>query len=168
VESGGIHFIVEADIRGFFDNVEHEWLMKFLGHRNGDKRVMRYMQRFLKAGVFEVGGIAATEQGTPQGGVISPLLANIYLHYSLDLWYTRVFSRTCAGRSRLIRYAGGFVVCFQQGSDAQRFRMELEQRLGLFGLEVAAEKTKVLESGPFAASRAKQEARSPRPLIFWG
>jgi group II intron reverse transcriptase/maturase len=105
VESGGVHYLVEADIRGFFDNVEHEWLMKFLGHRIGDKRVLRYVQRFLRAGVFELGEIAATEQGTPQGGVISPLLANIYLHYSLDLWYTRVFSRTCAGRSRLIRYA---------------------------------------------------------------
>jgi len=85
VESGGVHYLVEADIRGFFDNVEHEWLMKFLGHRIGDKRVLRYVKRFLKAGVFELGEIAATEQGTPQGGVISPLLANIYLHYSLDL-----------------------------------------------------------------------------------
>ena len=168
VESGGVHYIVEADIRGFFDNVEHEWLMKFLGHRIGDKRVLRYVQRFLKAGVFELGEIAATEQGTPQGGVISPLLANIYLHYSLDLWYTRVFSRTCGGRSRLIRYADDFVVCFQQGNDAQRFRGELEQRLGLFGLEVAAEKTKVLEFGPFAASKAKARGEKPQTFDFLG
>jgi len=168
VESGGVHYIVEADIRGFFDNVEHEWLMKFLGHRIGDKRVLRYVQRFLKAGVFALGEIAATEQGTPQGGVISPLLANIYLHYSLDLWYTRVFSRTCGSRSRLIRYADDFVVCFQQGNDAQRFRGELEQRLGLFGLEVAAEKTKVLEFGPFAASKAKARGEKPQTFDFLG
>lgn len=168
VESGGVHYLVEADIRGFFDNVEHEWLMKFLGHRIGDKRVLRSVKRFLKAGVFELGEIAATEQGTPQGGVISPLLANIYLHYSLDLWYTRVFSLTCAGRSRLIRYADDFVVCFQQGSDAQRFRRELEQRLGLFGLEVAAEKTKVLEFGPFAASKAKARGEKPQTFDFLG
>ena len=168
VESGGVHYIVEADIRGFFDNVEHEWLMKFLGHRIGDKRVLRYVQRFLQAGVFELGEIAATEQGTPQGGVISPLLANNYLHYSLDLWYTRVFSRTCGGRSRLIRYADDFVVCFQQGNDAQRFRGELEQRLGLFGLEVAAEKTKVLEFGPFAASKAKARGEKPQTFDFLG
>ena len=159
---------MEADIRGFFDNVEHEWLMKFLSHRIGDKRVLRYVQRFLKAGVFELGEIAATEQGTPQGGVISPLLANIYLHYSLDLWYTRVFSRTCGGRSRLIRYADDFVVCFQQGNDAQRFRGELEQRLGLFGLEVAEEKTKVLEFGPFAASKAKARGEKPQTFDFLG
>jgi group II intron reverse transcriptase/maturase len=168
VESGRVHYIVEADIRGFFDNVEHEWLMKFLGHRIGDKRVLRSVQRFLKAGVFALGEIAATEQGTPQGGVISPLLANIYLHYSLDLWYTRVFSRTCGSRSRLIRYADDFVVCFQQGNDAQRFRGELEQRLGLFGLEVAAEKTKVLEFGPFAASKAKVRGEKPQTFDFLG
>ena len=83
-----------------FDNVEHEWLMKFFGHRIGDKRVLRYVKGFLKAGVFELGEIAATEQGPPQGGAISPLLADISLHYSLDLWYTRVFSRTCAGADR--------------------------------------------------------------------
>lgn len=168
VESGRVHYIVEADIKGFFDNVQHEWLMKFLGHRIGDKRVLRYVKRFLKAGVFEHGEIAATEQGTPQGGVISPLLANVYLHYSLDLWYARVFSRSCAGRSRLIRYADDFVVCFQRESDARRFRADLEERLGRFGLEVAAEKTKVLEFGPLAESKARARGEKAQTFDFLG
>ena len=168
VEGGGVHYIVEADIKGFFDNVQHEWLMKFLGHRIGDKRVLRYVKRFLISGVFENGEIAATEQGTPQGGVISPLLANVYLHYSLDLWYTRVFSRTCAGRSRLIRYADDFVVCFQRGSDARRFRADLEERLGRFGLEVAADKTKILEFGPMAEPKARARGEKPQTFDFLG
>ncbi|MGW8160173.1 MAG: group II intron reverse transcriptase/maturase [Desulfoprunum sp.] len=168
VEGGRVHYIVEADIKGFFDNVQHEWLMKFLGHRIGDKRVLRYVKRFLKAGVFEHGEIAATEQGTPQGGVVSPLLANVYLHYSLDLWYARVFSRSCAGRSRLIRYADDFVVCFQRESDARRFRADLEERLGRFGLEVAAEKTKVLEFGPLAESKARARGEKAQTFDFLG
>ena len=168
VEGGGIHYVVEADIKGFFDNVQHEWLMKFLGHRIGDKRVLRYVKRFLRAGVFENGEIAATEQGTPQGGVISPLLANVYLHYSLDLWYTRVFSRTCAGKSRLIRYADDFVVCFQRESDARRFRADLEGRLERFGLEVAAEKTKILEFGPLAELKARARGEKPQTFDFLG
>jgi group II intron reverse transcriptase/maturase len=168
VEGGGVHYIVEADIKGFFDNVQHEWLMKFLGHRIGDKRVLRYVKRFLKAGVFEHGEIAATEQGTPQGGVVSPLPANVYLHYSLDLWYARVFSRSCAGRSRLIRYADDCVVCFQRESDARRFRADLEERLGRFGLEVAAEKTKVLEFGPLAESKARARGEKAQTFDFLG
>lgn len=168
VEGGGIHYVVEADIKGFFDNVQHEWLMKFFGHRIGDKRVLRYVKRFLRAGVFENGEIAATEQGTPQGGVISPLLANVYLHYSLDLWYTRVFFRTCAGKSRLIRYADDFVVCFQRESDARRFGADLEGRLERFGLEVAAEKTKILEFGPLAELKARARGEKPQTFDFLG
>ena len=168
VEGRGVHYIVEADIKGFFDNVQHEWLMKFLGHRIGDKRVLRYVKRFLISGVFENGEVAATEQGTPQGGVISPLLANVYLHYSLDLWYARVFSRTCTGKSRLIRYADDFVVCFQRESDARRFRVDLEGRLGHFGLEVAAEKTKVLEFGPLAEHKARTRGEKPQTFDFLG
>jgi len=105
VEGGSIHYIVEADIKGFFDNVCHEWMMKFLEHRIADKRVLRYIKRFLKAGVLEDGVLVETEEGTPQGGNISPMLANIYLHYALDLWVTRRFEKSCTGRVRLIRYA---------------------------------------------------------------
>ncbi len=168
VERGRIHYIVEADIRGFFDNVQHDWMMEFLAHRIADKRVLRYVKRFLIAGILEEGVFAKTEEGTPQGGVISPLLANIYLHYSLDLWLTRRFAKTCEGRVRLIRYADDFVVCFQQESDAIRFRSELDERLGKFGLEVAPEKTKILEFGPLAEPKAKARGEKPESFDFLG
>jgi len=168
VEGGKIHYIVEADIKGFFDNVQHDWMMQFLGHRIADKRVLRYVKRFLMAGVLEDGEVKATDEGTPQGGIISPTLANIYLHYSLDLWFTRVFTKTCEGRTRLIRYADDFVVCFQFESDAKRFRAELDGRLAKFGLEVAAEKTKVLEFGPLAGPRAKARGEKPQTFDFLG
>jgi len=128
---------VEADIRGFFDNVDQDHLMAFMGHRIGDKRVLRYIKRFLKAGIQEDGEFRASEQGTPQGGVISPLLANIYLHYSLDLWFTRKFVKICTGIARLIRYADDFVVCFQAETDAKRFRQAMEERLNPFGLDLS-------------------------------
>ena len=118
VESGQVHHIVEADIRGFFDNVDQDHLMMFLGLRIADKRVLRYIKRFLKAGIQEDGVFRASERGTPQGGVISPLLANIYLHYTLDIWFTRRFHKSCDGEARLIRYADDFVVCFQRERDA--------------------------------------------------
>ena len=168
VEGGTVHYIVEADIKGFFDNVQHDWMMEFLSHRIADKRVLRYVKRFLIAGVFEDGVVKATDEGTPQGGNISPMLANIYLHYSLDLWFEKVFARTCEGRSRLIRYADDFVVCFQTEGDARRFRAELEERLGRFGLEVAAEKTKVLEFGPLAEPKAKRRGEKLQTFDFLG
>lgn len=168
VEGGSIHYIVEADIRGFFDNVQHDWMMEFLGHRIADKRVLRYVKRFLIAGVFEDGEVFAMDEGTPQGGNISPVLANIYLHYALDLWCTRAFIRSCEGRARLIRYADDFVVCFQRESEAKRFRAELEGRLAKFGLEVAVEKTKVMEFGPLAELKAKARGEKPQTFDFLG
>lgn len=168
VEGGQVHYIVEADIKGFFDNVQHEWILEFLGHRIADKRMLRYVNRFLIAGVFEDGQVFATEEGTPQGGIISPMLANIYLHYSLDLWFTRGFAKVCDGRTRLIRYADDFVVCFQYESDAKRFRADLDGRLGKFGLEVAVEKTKILEFGPLAGPKAKAREEKPQTFDFLG
>ena len=111
--------------------------MKFLGHRIADKRVLRYVKRFLIAGIMEDGAVSASDKGTPQGGIVSPILANIYLHYSLDLWFTRVFQKGCYGQSRMIRYADDFVVCFQREVDAIRFRHELDERLSRFGLEIS-------------------------------
>ena len=105
VHRGLVNHVVEADIKGFFDHVDHDWLMKFLGHRLADKRMLRYIKRFLIAGVMEEGRLMASEKGTPQGGVISPILANIYLHYGLDLWFERRFRPSCGARARLIRYA---------------------------------------------------------------
>ncbi len=159
VETGKIHWIVEADIKGFFDNVEHDWMIKFLSHRVGDKRMQRYVARFLKAGVVEEGKRLVSDEGVPQGGSISPILANIYLHYALDLWYERRFKPSCLGQTRLIRYADDFVVCFASKAEAERFRAELVERLGKFGLEVEPSKTKVLAFGPGADRLAKQEGR---------
>lgn len=152
-----------------FDHVDHEWLNKFLEHWIADSRVLRMIGRFLKAGVAEDGSIRGSEEGTPQGGVISPILANVYLHYALDLWFERTFRRTCIGEARLIRYADDFVVCFQNGEDARRFRQELTVRLGKFNLEVEPSKTKVLEVGPMAAARAERRGeRKPETFDFLG
>ena len=168
VEGGRIHYIVDADIKGFFDNVNHEWMMQFLGHRIADKRVLRYIKRFLIAGIMEDGAVSASDKGTPQGGLASPILANIYLHYSLDLWFARVFQKSCYGQSRIIRYADDFVVCFQHEVDATRFRHELDERLAKFGLEICPEKTKVIEFGPFAESRARRRGCKPETFDFLG
>ncbi len=169
VESGRINWIVEADIKGFFDNVDHEWLMKFLAHRIGDKRALRMIRRFLKAGVVEDGRLEIGDRGTPQGGCASPLLANVYLHYVLDLWFEKRFRRSCTGEARLIRYADDFVVCFENEADAKRFRTELIERLAEFSLEVEPSKTQVLAFGPRAAARAKaQGRRKPGSFDFLG
>lgn len=168
VKFHGTRFIVEADIKGFFDNVDHDQLMAFLGHRIADKRMTRYIKRFLKAGIQEDGRHRASERGTPQGGVISPLLANIYLHYTLDLWFQRRFAKTCRGTVRLIRYADDYVVCFRNEADAVRFRREMEERLNLFGLAIAPEKTKVLAFGPQARQWARKQGRKAESFDFLG
>ncbi len=168
VESGQTHHIVEADIKGYFDNVDQDQLMTFLAHRIGDKRILRYIKRFLKAGIQEDGAHRASDRGVPQGGVASPLLANIYLHYTLDLWVTRKFIKSCVGQARLIRYADDFVVCFQNETDAKRFRQELEQRLQQFGLEVAPEKTHCIEFGPYARRKAKARGVKAKTFDFLG
>jgi RNA-directed DNA polymerase len=118
VEDGPISYIAEADIKGFFDAVEHKWVLEFLDHRIGDRRVWRMVWRFLRAGVVEDGHYRATDKGTPQGGVISPLLSNVYLHYALDIWFEKVYRKRCTGYARLIRFADDFVACFQRKQDA--------------------------------------------------
>jgi RNA-directed DNA polymerase len=168
VENKPINHIVEADIRGFFDKVNQEWLMKFLAHRIEDKRVQRMVKRFLKAGVAEDGCVTVSDEGTPQGGVISPLLANIYLHYALDLWFEKVYRKSCTGYARLIRYVDDFVVCFQYKQEAERFREELGERLIKFGLEVEPTKTKVMEFGRFAVQNAKGRGERPETFDFLG
>jgi group II intron reverse transcriptase/maturase len=165
VENGAVNHIVEADIKGFFDHVNQEWLMKFLEHRIGDQRVLRMVKRFLKA---EDGNVTVSDEGTPQGGVISPLLANIYLHYVLDLWFEKVFRKSCTGTARLIRYADDFVVCFQYQMDAERFRRELRMRLEKFGLEVEPTKTRVVEFGRYAVQNAKEKGERPGTFDFLG
>jgi RNA-directed DNA polymerase len=168
VEGGPINHIVEADIKGFFDHVNQDWLVKFLGHRIKDTRIVRMIQRFLKAGISEDGEIRASEEGTPQGGVISPTLANIYLHYVLDLWFEKVYRKQCQGRARQIRFVDDFVVCFQYWEEAEKFRTELEARLGRFGLEVEPTKTKVLAFGRWAEPNAKARGKKPETFDFLG
>jgi len=168
MEHKTINHIVEADIKGFFDNVNQEWLLKFLAHRIGDKRIQRMVKRILKAGVAEDGSVTISDDGTPQGGVISPLLANIYLHYALDLWFERIYRKSCTGYARLIRYADDFVVCFQYKADAERFRVELGQRLGKFSLEVEPTKTKVMEFGRFAVQNATKRGERAETFDFLG
>ncbi|MBN6742889.1 group II intron reverse transcriptase/maturase [Acidithiobacillus sp. MC6.1] len=158
-------WIVEADIKGFFDNVTHEHLKRFLAHRIADQLFLRVIDRFLKAGVLEDGRTVASEQGTPQGGLVSPVLANIYLHYVLDIWFEKRYAKSCGGAAHLVRYADDFVACFQKESDAKRFVEELHERLASFGLEVEPTKTAMLRFGDLAMARCKQEGRK-RPQTF--
>lgn len=161
----GTQWLVEADIKGFFDHVEHDWLMRFLEHRVGDPVLLRIIRRLLKAGVMEAGVFTASEAGTPQGGLVSPVLANIYLHYVLDLWFEKRYVRTCKGQGYLIRYADDFVACFTHEEDARRFMDELTERLAVFGLEVEPSKTCLLRFGSRAASDCQKDG-SKRPSTF--
>lgn len=168
IEKGMVNLIVEADIKGFFTNMDQSWIMKFLDHRIGDKLVLRMVKRFLRAGIMEDGELLVSDEGAPQGGTISPLISNLYLHYTLDIWFEKVFRKSCTGFARLIRFADDFVVCFQRGEDAERFREELVKRLGKFNLEVEPSKTKVIKFGRFAAKRAAAKGEKPETFDFLG
>jgi len=146
LEKRFINYVVDVDIKGFFDNVNHEWMMKFLGHRISDPKFLRMIARFLKSGYLEEGKRYKTERGTPQGGVISPILANIYLHYVLDLWFDKVRER-CSGEAYMVRYADDYVCCFEYEAEAKMFYEALKKRLKKFGLEVAEDKTRILPFG---------------------
>ena len=148
LQFGGHHFVVEADIKGFFDNLQWDWLEKMLEQRISDGALLNLIRKWLRAGIMEEDGkVIHPQTGTPQGGVISPVLANIYLHYVLDLWFERVVKPKQQGRSRLIRYADDFVTSFEHRYEALAFEQELKARLAKFGLELAAEKTKTLRFG---------------------
>jgi group II intron reverse transcriptase/maturase len=145
---GGHHFVVEADIKGFLDHIQWGWLERMLAQRIADGAFLNLIRKWLRAGILEEDGKGIHPQtGTPQGGVISPVLANIYLHYALDLWFERVVRPQQQGRCRMIRYADDFGVCFEYRHEAQAFEQGLKERLAKFGLEVAADKTKTLRFG---------------------
>lgn len=169
IESRKVSYIVDADIRGFFDNVDHEWMMKFLGHRIADPSILQLIARFLKSGYMEDGQRQETDQGTPQGGSASAVLANIYLHYALDLWFEKVVRKQCRGEAYMVRYADDTVFCFQYKSDAEAFYRELPERLGKFGLEIAPEKSKMIAFGRFASQEAeKNDTGKPETFDFLG
>lgn len=158
-------WVVEADIKGFFDNVNHDWLMKFLEYRIKDAVFLRIVKRFLKAGVLEDGIWRHDDTGTPQGGLVSPVLANIYLHYALDLWFEKKFAKTCQGNARLIRYADDYVACFNREEEARCFMTEMQERLSQFGLEVEPSKTVLIRFGSQAAKECGKDGIK-RPVTF--
>jgi group II intron reverse transcriptase/maturase len=168
IQQKRISHIVEADIKGFFDQVNHLWLIKFLRHRIGDERVIRLIIRMLKSGIMEDGLTSATEKGTPQGSILSPLLSNIYLHYVLDLWFGRRVRKQSRGEAYYFRFADDFLACFQYRDDARNFRHGLGGRLEEFGLSLAEEKTHCMEFGRFAREAAYKRGEKPKEFTFLG
>ena len=164
-----VNWVLDADIRTFFDTLSHEWLDKFIRHRIADRRILRLIQKWLKAGVLEEGNRVRSEVGTIQGGSVSPLLANIYLHYVFDLWAQRWRKRHARGDVIIVRFADDFVVGFQHRSEAKRFLSELRERFSLFGLELNKDKTRLIEFGRFAIqSRAIRGEGKPVAFNFLG
>lgn len=157
-----VNFVVDADIKGFFNNVSHEWLMKFLEHDIGDKNFLRYIKRFLKSGIMEEMQYYESDKGTPQGGLISPVLANIYLHYVLDVWFEHGIKKHFKGEAEIVRYADDFVCFFQYENEAESFHKLVKERLAKFSLEVEEDKTKLIRFGRFA----KQHSADGRTESF--
>ena len=169
IEKKSVNYIVDVDIKGFFDNVDHKWMMEFLKLRIADPNLLRIIGRFLKGGYMEDGKKYKTDNGTPQGGVVSPILANLYLHYVLDLWFEKMVRKQCKGQAFMVRYADDFVCCFQYKSEAQEFFQSLKVRLQKFNLEIAEDKTKIIPFGRFAEKDAKQKGnRKPATFDFLG
>jgi group II intron reverse transcriptase/maturase len=164
-----VNWIYDADIRSFFDSVSHDWLVRFAEHRIGDPRVIRLIRKWLKAGVMEDGVLTPTEEGTPQGAVASPLLANLYLHYVFDLWAQRWRHHHAQGNVIFVRYADDIVAGFEHKADAQRFHADLQQRMEKFALSLHPDKTRLIEFGRFAArDRAQRGLGKPETFDFLG
>ena len=161
IERQHVNWILDADIRGFFDNISHEWMMKFLEHRIADRRLLRLMRKWLRAGVSEDGEWSPSTVGTPQGAVISPLLSNVFLHYVLDLWLVAWRKHYAAGEVIIVRYADDFVLGFREETDAKNCLGALKDRFTKFGLELHPEKTRLIEFGRFAAVERSQRGEAP-------
>jgi len=164
-----VSWVLDADIRGYFDAIDHQWLMKFIEHRIADKRVLRHIKKWLNAGVLEEGAVARSEEGVPQGGSISPMLANVYLHYVFDLWADQWRARHARGDVIVVRFCDDFVVGFQHRQDAEGFLADLRERFLRFSLELHKDKTRLIEFGRFAAhNREGQGKRKPETFDFLG
>jgi RNA-directed DNA polymerase len=169
IAGGKIEWVLEADLKNFFGSLSHEWMLRFVQHRVGDPRLISLIRRWLKAGVLEDGEIHPNEEGTPQGGSISVLLSNVYLHYVLDLWFERVVKPRLRGEACMVRYIDDFVLCFQYRSDALRAQEALAKRLGRFSLTLEPTKTKLVEFGRFAHRHASKRGRKrPQTIYFLG
>ncbi len=163
-----VSWILEADLKNFFGSLDHGWLLRFVEHRVGDPRILSLIRRWLKAGVLEDGEVYQNEMGTPQGGSISVLLSNIYLHYVLDLWFEKAIKPRLKGEAYLVRYIDDFVVCFQYRSDAVRFQEVLMKRLGKFALGLEPSKTRLVEFGRFASRDARRRGKKLATIYFLG
>jgi group II intron reverse transcriptase/maturase len=163
-----VHYVIEADIQGFFDHVSHDWMMKFLQVRIRDSSLLLLIRRFLKAGYIDSGLLVRNDEGTPQGGPLSPMLANIFLHYVLDLWFERCVRPQVPGQCHLVRYADDFLILVQSQDQAQRIEKALQQRLAKFGLTLHPEKTRTLSFGRFERDQARRENRRPNTFEFLG
>ena len=163
-----VNHIIDADINGFFDNVDHKWILRCLEERIKDKNFLRLIVRFLKAGVIEEGKFHKTETGTPQGGILSPVLANIYLHYVLDLWFEKIIKKESRGYVDIVRYADDFIILVQYKDEAHRILLKLKHRIKEFGLELAKDKTKIIEFGRYAKVNANRRGKRAGTFSFLG
>jgi group II intron reverse transcriptase/maturase len=166
---GKTSWVLDADIRSFFDTIDHEWMKRFIEHRIGDKRLVRLLMKWLKAGVMEDREIYEVSEGTPQGGVVSPLLANVYLHYVVDLWVNQWRKTEARGEVRIVRYVDDLVITFQLEGDARAMKRMLAERLARFSLELHREKTRVIRFGRYARENAHLDGRTkPETFDFLG
>ena len=164
-----VNWIVDVDIRGYFDHVNHEWMVKFLGHRIADRTILRIIAKWLKAGILDNGVVVRNEEGTPQGGPISPTLANIYLHYVLDLWFEKIYKPQRRGYAFMARFADDFVVGFEHKEEAEQFLKDLKDRFAKFGLQIAEDKTQIVAFGRKSSEIGKTgPADTPRTFKFLG
>jgi RNA-directed DNA polymerase len=167
IAGGKVSWVLEADLKNFFGSLSHEWLLRFVELRVGDPRMISLIRRWLKAGVLEDGEVHSNEEGTPQGGSISVLLSNLYLHYVLDLWFERVVKPRLQGEAYLVRYVDDFVLCFQQQKDALRVQDALCKRLARFNLALEPTKTKLVAFGRFARRQASNSEKRRPETIYW-
>jgi group II intron reverse transcriptase/maturase len=169
IEKRNINWVLDADIRGFYEAIDHEWLVKFVEHRVGDQRVIRHSHKWLNAGVLEDGQWREQEEGTPQGGSASPLLANLYLHYVFDLWAAQWRRRHARGDVIIVRYCDDFIVGFQHKDEAEQFLRDLRERFRTFNLELHPDKTRLIEFGRFAVERRQRRGQGkPETFAFLG